>query len=200
MNSTFSDLNALSIGAQPLGIWAYILIGLLVAVEGPITILAAGVASAGGFLNPVIVFFTACTGNLTADTLWYLLGYLGKTDWIMRYGAWTGITQEHIDKMEKDIHEHSRKILFVAKISVGLVIPALIATGMACVPWKRWFWVVAIAEAIWTGALVTASYYYGYIVLRLDQDLKLLSIVSSVIILVVIIFYFSRWRSRQEKQ
>jgi membrane protein DedA with SNARE-associated domain len=63
---------------QPLGIWTYILLAILVAVEGPIATLAGSVASSAGYLNPVLVFVSASCGNLTSDILWYSMGYLAS--------------------------------------------------------------------------------------------------------------------------
>ncbi len=52
------------------GLWAYLGLALLVAVEGPIITLLAAVAAAAGALSPFAVFAAAALGNLTGDLLW----------------------------------------------------------------------------------------------------------------------------------
>ena len=78
---------------QPLGVWAYILLAVLVAVEGPVTTLAGAVASSAGYLNPLLVFVSASCGNLSADVIWYALGYAGKKEWLVHYGGRFGVKE-----------------------------------------------------------------------------------------------------------
>jgi membrane protein DedA with SNARE-associated domain len=69
----------LSSGNVPeFGYWSYLILALLVLIEGPIAILLASAASSAGLMRPVLVFFSAAIGNLTADSLWWLLGYAAK--------------------------------------------------------------------------------------------------------------------------
>jgi membrane-associated protein len=173
----------------PLNLWGYILIALLTAVEGPITTLAGAVASSTGYLNPVLVFVSASLGNLTADILWYTLGYIGKPEWLVQYGKWFGIKEKVVLRLQKDINLHIHKILLLAKLTLGFVIPTLIAAGMARVPIKRWIGVLFGAECIWTGGLVLVGYYFGYMILRIEADLRWVSIAGGVIFFVIIAVY-----------
>jgi membrane protein DedA with SNARE-associated domain len=184
----------------PWGGWAYILLALLVAIEGPVTTLAGAVAASAGYLNPVLVFVAACLGNLTADTLWYLLGYLGKTEWFIRYGGWLGIKESSLARLQQDIHTHIHKILFVAKLTLGFVIPALIAAGLARVPFKRWFGVLFTAECLWTGSLVLAGYYFGHMVQRIETNLRWVSLGGGVIFISIMIYYLSHHRPKLEQE
>ena len=199
----YTDLSRFHLFAdsiQPLGSLAYILFALLVAIEGPLTTLAGAVAASAGYLNPILVFFSASLGNLAADTLWYSLGYMGKTEWLVKYGSWLGIKESLITRMQTDIHEHIHKILFIAKLTLGLVIPTLIAAGLARVPFKRWFGVLFTAECIWTGSLVIIGYYFGYLIQRIETNLRWLSLAGAVISIVFVVIYLSRHRPDLEKE
>ena len=102
---------ALSSGsANAAHVWLYVAITLLVMVEGPISILLAAGASSAGFLNPLPVFIAATVGNLTADALWYGLGYMGKIDWLIRRRGWFGVDAEKIDRIIRDFNASSVKI------------------------------------------------------------------------------------------
>lgn len=189
MNDNITHLFALSELIQPWAGWSYIVLAMLVAVEGPLTTLAGAVAASAGYLNPVWVFISAGIGNLTADTLWYSIGYLGKTEWLVRYGRFLGIKQKFITRMQEDVHEHIHKILFVAKLTLGFVIPALIAAGLARVPFRRWFGVLFAAECLWTGSLVLVGYYFGYLIQRVQTNLRWISIGGALISIILIIIY-----------
>src|SRR5574340_896441 len=80
-----------------LGFWTYVLLAVLVAIEGPIATLLGAAAASAGLMRPVPVFLAAAAGNLTADSLWYTLGYLGKAEWILHFGRRLGLRESLID-------------------------------------------------------------------------------------------------------
>jgi membrane protein DedA with SNARE-associated domain len=194
MNNLF-----LSTQVQPLGAWTYVLLALLVAVEGPIMTLAGAVASSAGYLNPYLVFLSASAGNLTADVLWYSLGYLGKREWLLHYGRWFGITESMLDRIHQDIHNHIQKILFTAKLTLGFVIPTLVAAGLYRVPCRRWFGFLFLAECLWTGTLVVVGHSFGQYVQTLERDLEWISLGGAALFVVGIIVYIAYRHSQQTK-
>jgi len=198
MNNVITHLYPLTNSVQSLEGWGYILLALLVAVEGPITTLAGAVAASAGYLNPVLVFASASIGNLAADTLWYSVGYLGKTEWLVKYGRWFGIKEKLVEQLQKDIQIHIRKILFAAKLTLGFVVPTLIAAGLARVPIKRWFGVLFTAECIWTGGLVLAGYYFGYLVQGIGSNLRWVSLGGTAVFIVIAIIYLTHRKSDLE--
>jgi membrane protein DedA with SNARE-associated domain len=199
MTSILNSLNSIPGQTASWGGWAYILIAVLVAVEGPITTLAGAVAASTGYLNPVLVFASAAIGNLTADTLWYSLGYLGKIEWLVRYGTLFGIKESSLTRLQQDVYAHIHKILFVAKLTLGLVVPTLIAAGLARVPFKRWFGVLFAAECLWTGALVLIGYYFGYMIQRIETNLHWVSVGGGVIFIAIVIYYLFYHRPKLEQ-
>jgi membrane protein DedA with SNARE-associated domain len=101
----------------------------------------------------------ASAGNLSADALWYALGRSGRIENAVRYGRWLGLHEEQIYQLEAGVRQNATRILLVAKLTAGLVIPALIAAGLVRAPWRRWFLPVFAAEMVWTGGLVLGGYY-----------------------------------------
>lgn len=168
------------------GPWAYAALALLVLLEGPIATLLGAAASSAGYMNPVWVFASASLGNLTADFLWYGLGYLGKTDWVLRHGRWLNLRSTHIDRMRRDIHRHVRKVLLLAKLTASMAVPALIVTGLAKVPWRRWFGVVFAAEMIWTGTLVFAGFHFTRYLTQLEAGVQIVAIASLLLFIVLV--------------
>ena len=76
-----------------LGYWTYLVLAFLVAIEGPVATLLGAAAASAGLMRPWLVFFCAAAGNLTADSLWYSLGYAGKLEWALRFGRRLGLRQ-----------------------------------------------------------------------------------------------------------
>ena len=80
-----------------IGSWNYLILAVLVAVEGPIVTLLGASASASGYLQSGFVIAAAAIGNVTADMLWYFLGYAGKIEWLVPYQRWLGIKPRQMD-------------------------------------------------------------------------------------------------------
>ena len=198
MDPAHSSLPTLYNQVQPLGNWLYLLLALLVALEGPLATLTAAVASSAGYLDPKLVFVSASCGNLSADILWYSLGYMGKIELLGRYGGWLGIKQDAVLRLKQGIHDHVGKFLFVAKLTLGLVVPTLVAAGLARVSWRHWIGALFLAESIWTGSLVLAGYYYGQYILHIEKGLKWISIGSTAILVIIVGIYILRRRSHKD--
>jgi membrane protein DedA with SNARE-associated domain len=162
------------------GIWSYFALALLVAVEGPVATLLGAAAASAGVMKPWLVFVSASFGNLTADSLWYTLGRLGKINWLMRLGSRFGMSWERMERLEKSLQEHASKVLFVAKLSVSMVIPTLMAAGLVKAPWRKWFPAVFSGEMIWTGSLVLIGYYATEAIKRVEQGLEYIILAGSL--------------------
>ncbi len=170
-----------------LGYWTYILLAALVAVEGPIATLLGAAAASAGLMRPMLVFLSAAVGNLTSDTLWYSIGYLGKTDWILHFGKRLGLRESLIDHLKQNMVKHATKVLFLAKLTLSFVIPSLIAAGLLRVPWKRWFPALIAAETLWTGSLVLIGYYTTEALKRVEQRIEYIALAASIIFVIVVI-------------
>ncbi|MGA2489268.1 MAG: VTT domain-containing protein [Anaerolineales bacterium] len=183
---------AMKSGQLPqLGVWTYLVLAVVVAVEGPVaTLLGAALASAG-LMRPWLVFIAASIGNLTADSLWYTLGYAGKLEWALRLGRRLGLRPEMLERLEQGMHEHAARILFFAKLTVSFMIPSLVAAGLVKVPWRRWFPALFAGEMIWTGSLVLIGYYTTEAIKRVEQAVE-----YAVLTLSLVFVIFMLWEGR----
>jgi membrane protein DedA with SNARE-associated domain len=174
------------------GLWTYLVLAILVAIEGPIVTLLGAAAASTGLMRPGLVFIAASIGNLSADTLWYSLGYLGKIEWLLHFGRRMGISHEQLDRMEQTMHKHAAKVLFFAKLSVSLVIPSLVAAGLIKVRWRSWFPALASAEMIWTGSLVLIGYHATRAAKSLERGLDYAILAGTVLFV-----FFLLWLGRR---
>ena len=120
----------------PLGYWNYLLLMIMIIIQGPISTMLGGAVAAAGLLNPFGVLMVAMVGNLGADVFWYTMGRSSRIvsleRWSRRSQAWVGVLREAMRR-------HALKVLLMAKLSIGMAVPAVIAAGLARVPWRRWF-------------------------------------------------------------
>jgi membrane protein DedA with SNARE-associated domain len=181
-----------------LGGWTYIILALLVAAEGPVATLLGAAAASAGLMRPIPVFFAAAAGNLTADTLWYTVGYMGKTEWILHFGRWLGLRKEQLERLEHNMVDHAAKVLFLAKLTLSFMVPCLIAAGLVRAPWRKWFPVVAAGEAIWTGSLVLIGFYATEALKRVEKGIEYFILFGSILFLLVIIWVGRRLLNQEE--
>ncbi len=195
--NTFTE--ALRTGQLPeLGAWTYVLLSALVVVEGPIATLVGAAAASAGFMRPIPVFIACAAGNLIADTLWYSIGYLGKMDWVLRFGKQMKIDQRHLERLEDNLREHAVKVIFLAKLTVSFSIPTLIAAGLIKAPWRKWFLPVFIGEMLWTTALMLVGYYATEAIKRVEQGIEYVILFGSVCFLVFLLWWGRRMTKQQE--
>ncbi len=170
-----------------LGIWTYLALGILVLLEGPIATLLGAAAASAGLMRPWGVFAAAAIGNLSADCLWYTLGYLGKTNWIRQFGRRFGVRESLVQHLEQHLIDHATRVLFLAKLTLSFVIPSLIAAGLLRIPWKRWFPALIAAETLWTGSLVLIGYYTTEAIKRVEQWVEYAALGVSLVFVTVVI-------------
>src|SRR5262245_15264322 len=138
-------------------------------------------------MRPMLVFFAAAMGNLIADSLWYSLGYLGKTEWVYHFGRRLGIRQSLIEHLKHNIVEHATKVLFLAKLTMSFVVPSLVAAGLLKIPWRRWLPALVLAETIWTGSLVLIGYYTTEAIKRIEQGVEYAVLIISILFVAFLI-------------
>jgi membrane protein DedA with SNARE-associated domain len=186
-------LGAVKSGNLPqVGYVSYLVLAILVAMEGPLATLLGAAAASAGFMKPELVFFSAAGGNMTADLLWYYLGYAGRADWIFNHSKWFGWNRSKMDHLMQGMHDHAPKILFLAKLTAAFTIPSLLAAGFSRVPLRRWLPFLAIAESLWTGSLVIIGFYATESMKQIQKGIQYILILGSIIFLVFIIWVIFR--------
>lgn len=187
-------------GAWPeLGIWSYVLLALLVATEGPISTLLGAAAAAAGILDIRFVFISAFIGNVIGDCLWYSIGYANNLQSIYRRGRWLGLQSHHLDRLELEMHTHATKLIALSKLAIGLIIPTLIAAGLARVPLKRWFPLVLVVETLWTIFMVNLGYHSTGLITQFERSIQVIGIIALVAIILGIVWYARRMYQQSEE-
>jgi membrane protein DedA with SNARE-associated domain len=190
---------ALQLGQTPTeNIWVYLILVIMVMIEGPVSILLAAGASSIGLLNPLFVFIAATLGDLIADGLWYALGYYGKIDWVLHRRGWFGVEAGKLDILKRVIERHFVKITLFAKITNGLIVPVLIATGVARVGWKRWFPLLLVLNLLNSLIMVLLGYYLASSLIKIQEGFRYAGIAFSVVFLLVGSIYLRHYLSRTD--
>lgn len=197
VNEIASNLNFLSNVTQPVShLWYYAVVVFVVMLEGPFSILLASSAATTGVLEPIPVFAAASLGNLLADSLWYTLGYYGRLDLVLRW-RFLKINPASIELLKEKMQRHVIKILLVAKITNGMIVPALIATGVARVPLRKWFPLIFFTNLLVTGGFVALGYFTALNILKLNHWIRYLVLGFSLLFFVAVSVYIQRLIRKQ---
>jgi len=131
--------------------------------------------------------------------LWYLLGYVGKIEWLLRYCRWLGVRRHHLERLQQSMREHAFKIMLSVKLTNAFTIPSLIAAGLARIPWKRWIPAFLIGQCIWAGTLVLIGYYAAESIKQVQEDIRYGVLVASLLFLLVILWLARRMLRKREE-
>ena len=158
-------------------------------IEGPLVTTAAGVAAALGYYNIVIIVLIAIAGDLTADVIYYFIGYHSRILVIERYGHHFGITKERIEKIEKMIHTNFRKTMLVIKLSPIIPIPGLIAIGASHVSLQKFIEISLLITMPRSLLFAFLGFYSGKAYAYLGNTIINGSYIMGGLILVIVVVY-----------
>jgi len=96
-----------------------------------------------------------------------------------------GVSPSLIEHLKRNMLKHATRVMFLAKITVSFVIPALITAGLLRVPWKRWFPYFVVAEALWTGTLVFIGFYTTESLKRVQEGVEYIGLGVSIAFVIV---------------
>lgn len=108
----------------------YLILFLLMFLEGPIITYVAAFAASLGFFNVFIVWILAIVSKFLGDLIFFLIGRLGKSSVIKRYII-RSIGPARVRKIERYLKNHPGKTLTVIKLVPPLPLPGIILCGAA---------------------------------------------------------------------
>ncbi|MFQ5577788.1 MAG: DedA family protein, partial [Anaerolineae bacterium] len=101
----------------------------------------------------------AMLAGVLADSFWYYLGYFGREQVIARWGRYINVDLATIGKMERVLFgEQANRVIFSAKLTSALIIPTLIAAGLAKMGWRRVMRAMVMAQVLWTLGLTVVGF------------------------------------------
>jgi len=177
------------------GLYVYLVLFIVAIVEGPIVMVVSGFLAKLGVLGFLPAYAVLLFGDLLADFGWYGVGYFGAKGFIYRYGHIVSLTRENVEKVEKIFHRHSRKILFLSKITMGFgfALVTLITAGMVRIPFKRYAVLNFFGGIVWTAFLMGLGFLFGNVFILVEKSLKLGFLLVMAAFLIAAFYGFGRF-------
>jgi len=169
--------------------YGYLSIFFGVAIGGEILILAVGFLSSLGHFNIFLAILVATLGVIIADTVFYLLGRIGRKKVFHRIARFFRISEERIAKSESFFKKHDIQAMLLVRFVYGLRAMTLIIAGVSRMKYYRFFFYNFIGTFIWALLLGILGYFFGesYVIISDYVENIILSISIGVIIGVIIL-------------
>lgn len=180
--------------------YRYAIIFPLAIVEGPFIMTVCGFLLRLGFFDFWPLYLALMAGDLTADILWYAVGYYGGRPFAHKYGRYLSITDELLDKTELAFHKHQNKILVLSKLTMGFgfALVVLMTAGLTRVPFRKYVAFNAIGQLVWTALLMGIGYFFGNLYIMVNESLRIVSGIAFATIILAALYGVSRYLKQKD--
>lgn len=182
----------------------YVIIFLLMVIEGPITTFTAAFLASQGILDIYLVFLISVLGNSIPDFCLYMLGRFSRKNFFETILKRFKISKEKLNFLEKNLDKHFGKTIITLKLIPGLAIPGLIILGFSKIKYSRVLLYGVLFDIISEGIFVCLGYFSGITLLTFLKMLKLekyilLTLAISLIIVFLILKKINRKLSKKNE-
>lgn len=157
-------------------------------LEGPVAALISGFLWSISIFNFYIAFAILIAGEMTGDTIYYLIGRYGGRPFIKKWGHIFKINDKKIESTERHYKKHAGKTLIFAKTqAIGAVF--LAAAGLAKMPYLKYIFLNFIGSLIKTFILLLLGFYFGQAYVLINKYLGYYFLISVLLIIVFVVIY-----------
>lgn len=178
-----------------------ILSGMGLPVPEEVPIIAAGVMSAKGTLNPWVAFAACLVGAALGDCMSYWIGYHFGRSILRKHHWWTRLfTPEREQRVEKALQAHGFKMLFLARFLIGLRSTIYLTAGILRVPFRRFILIDLACATVVIGVFFGLSYQFGDVVTGWIRGAEwTVTAVAVAVVVGTVAFFWLRRRRRLQR-
>jgi len=171
--------------------YKYLLLFPIIAIEGPIATVLAGLLTSAGYMNFFAAYATVVAGDMAGDSFYFVLGLWGREKLIKRWGKYLGITIDRVERIEKHFNDHIGKTLIIGKLSHIFGVVVLLAAGLAKIRFRDFFKYDLIATLPKSIILILAGYFFGRAAIRSIQYFDSSALGTFFVVILLIVIYFA---------
>jgi membrane protein DedA with SNARE-associated domain len=168
----------------------YLIMLLLMILEGPVATVAGAFAASLGYFNIIVVFLLSLLGDFIGDSGLYLLGRHGLHKVILNHAHRVGLTETRRQQIEHMLHSHAGKSLLFLKLT-PFAIPGLILSGSSKMHYGKFLaycTVITLARSVVFTAL---GFYAGALAQEVLTYLDWGQYIIVALVIVLVIVYFA---------
>lgn len=139
----------------------YLIMFILMFIEGPIVAFVASFLAALGYFNIWIILPLFILGNQIPDILIFKLGGYLREKTIERYLNYFGLNNNKIHSIEINLHNNFIKTFILIKTIPPLPAPGILLSGYMKIPFKKFFLIDFIFNIGYAIIFISLGYYSG---------------------------------------
>lgn len=176
--------------------YQYLILFLLITIEGPIATVVSGFLVAQGFMDIYLVYPLALVADLFGDSIYYLLGRYGRHFVFKIFN----FNKKRIKNIENHFTEHGGKTILIGKISHGVGAIFLFVAGIAHISYRKFLFYNTIGTIPKTAILILIGYFFGNSYLRIGKYLDLFGLFTLALGFIILIVYLKFSQKIKQKQ
>lgn len=179
--------------------YKYIILVPLMIVEGPIVTLIAGFFVTLGIFNPFAVYGLAILGDITGDTIAYLIGRFGGIHLLKtRLGKFLGCTSEKLEEAKNKFQNNHKKTIVFSKIFHGFGITGLTAAGVLKINYLKYIITCISVSMVQSMIFLIVGILFGSAHQTLNKYMNYFAATTITIGICAIIFLIIRSKTKSK--
>lgn len=179
----------------------YIILFLIMLVEGPIITAVAAYASSLGYFNIWMIFLISVLGNLIPDILFYWIGRSSRVKSVEFFINKYFLSENSVKSMEKNLHLHFGKTFLVTKLCPMLPIPGILLSGFIRISFLRFIIVDIFFNLLYSVIFIIIGYIFGFAINNIFKYFKIgqYSFLGILVLVAFVYFIISRIKINQKE-
>lgn len=161
-------------------------------IEGPTVGLIVGFLSRVHYINLYWGYFAHVLGDLSADLLYYGIGYFGGAKIVPKMARIFKFSVQEVENLEGSFTKHGKKLIIAGKITHVIGFPILIAAGVVRYKWYKFIIFDFVATLIKASALIFIGYHFGGLWEKVNNALLVFTGVGLLVVVGQITFILIR--------
>jgi membrane protein DedA with SNARE-associated domain len=161
----------------------------LALVEGPIVAVIAGFLCTNKLLNVALVYPIIILGDITGDSLCYLLGRFGVPKFLKSIARKLGAKPEKTALVKSYFDTNPIKTISLSKITLGIGVAGIYLAGNAKIPYRKFISVCIVTSAVQYVFYLAIGLIFGSAYLQISRYLDVASAAIVVTSLAIILFF-----------
>ncbi len=169
--------------------YKYIILFPLAIVEGPIVAVVAGFLCTNKLLNLALVYPIIILGDITGDSLCYLLGRFGVPKFFKKIAKKFGASPEKMARVKSYFDTNPIKTISLSKITLGIGVAGIYLAGNAKIPYSKFISVCIVTSAVQYVFYLAIGLLFGSAYLQISRYLDVASAAIIITTLTAILFF-----------
>jgi membrane protein DedA with SNARE-associated domain len=170
--------------------FSYAILFVLIAIEGPIVTIVAGLLSSMGIFNFFLAYLVIISGDLIGDGGYYALGRFGRKAFFDKWGYLVGVNPHQLATMEKKINRNSGKTMLMGKLAHGIGGIFIVTAGIVKMPFRDFLWYNLLGTIPKSLLLMLVGYYFGKSFVQFSKYLNYTALGTMALAILATLVYF----------